>query len=190
MDATLEEWFDREVLTHEAALTRFLARAWPNPAEVADLRHDTYVRVLEAAAKSRPLAPKSFVFTTARHLLTDRARRRRIVSIELLEDLDTLNVLVDEISAERQVSARQQLMHLSNAFNLLPDKCREVVWLRKVENLAQKAIAQRLGIREATVEKHVSRGMRMLADRLFGAEAADGRQKEGLRTEAESRHEQ
>jgi RNA polymerase sigma factor (sigma-70 family) len=168
MDEGLAEWFTREILPHEAALTRFLRRAWPNPADVHELRQEAYVRVLESAGKSRPLSPKSFLFTITRHLLADRARRNRIVSIDLLGDLDSLNVLIDEISPERRTSARQQLAHLSDAFNLLSDKCREIVWMRKVENVSQKEIARRLSVTEAAVEKHVSRGMRAITDALFG----------------------
>ncbi len=173
MADTLDDWFAREICVHEAALTRYIARAWPNAEEVPDLRHEIYIRVLEAAAKSRPLAPKSFLFTTTRHLLTDRARRNRIVSMELLEDLDALNVLIDEASPERLTSARQQLHRVSAMIDGLPDRCREVVWMRKVEGLSQEQIAARLGIAQSTVEKHVVRGMQLLADLYFGERTRD-----------------
>ena len=50
----------------------------------------------------------------------------------------------------------------------LPDRCREG-WLRRVEDLSQRDVAMRLGISEKTVEKHIAKGMRMLAAHLFGA---------------------
>jgi DNA-directed RNA polymerase specialized sigma24 family protein len=37
--------------------------------------------VYEAARHARPHAPKAFLFATARHLMADRIRRERIVSI-------------------------------------------------------------------------------------------------------------
>jgi RNA polymerase sigma-70 factor (ECF subfamily) len=43
------------------------------------------------------------------------------------------------------------------------------VWLRRVEELSQKEVARRLGISEKTVEKHIAKGMRLLADALYGA---------------------
>ncbi|MBL8270957.1 RNA polymerase sigma factor [Steroidobacter sp.] len=186
MNESLHRWFAREICAHEAALTRYIARVWPRQAEVADLRHEVYIRVLEAAARSRPLSPKSFLFTTTRHLLTDRARRNRIVSIELLEDLNSLNVLVDEISPERLTSARQQLRRVSDILNQLPDRCRDVVWMRKVENLPQKQIAARLGIAETTVEKHLVRGMQMLGDLFHGAPTVDAAHKEQKRERDEA----
>ena len=173
MNEDLDAWFAREILSHEASLVRFLTRTWPHRDDVHDLRQEAYIRVYEAAAKARPVAPKSFLFTTARNLMTDRVRRGRVVSIEAAADLDVLNVLVDEISPEQQASARQQLRRLADAFDRLPPKCREVVWMRKVEELPQKEVAGRLGINEGTVEKHVAKGVRLLADWLYGASLKD-----------------
>ncbi len=172
MDEDLDRWFIREIVAHEAALTRYLARTWSDRSEIHDIRQDCYVRVYEAAAKSRPVSPKSFLFQTARHLMVDYVRRRRVVSIESVEDLDALSVTVDELSPERRVSAVQELRHLSQAFDRLPAKCRGVVWMRKVEGLSQRDVARRLNIAETTVEKHVARGIRFLAGFLFGDELA------------------
>jgi RNA polymerase sigma factor (sigma-70 family) len=167
---SLETWFQREILVHEAALVRFLSRKLANPADVQDLRHDIYIRILEAAEREPPANPKAFLFTVARHILIDRIRRERIVAIDLLEDLDSLNVLIEEQTPERREAGRQQLQKLSSLIQRLPDRCRDVVWMRRVEDLPQKVIARRLGIAEATVEKHLVRGIRLLADALYGAE--------------------
>lgn len=173
MDDSLDSWFAREILSHEEVLVRYLTRSWPNRDEVHDLRQDTYIRLYESAVKARPLAPKAFLFTTARNLMADRLRRRRIVSIEATGDVEALNVSVDEISPERITSAHQELRRLAQAFDLLPAKCRDVMWMRKVEDLPQKEVALRMGISEGAVEKHITKGVRMLARFLFGGERAD-----------------
>jgi RNA polymerase sigma-70 factor (ECF subfamily) len=189
MPDTLDDWFVREVLPHEAALLRYLARVWPNRADIHDIRHDAYVRILEGAHRLRPTAPKSLLFTTARHLMIDRARRNRIVPIDLLEDLDSLNVLVDEVTPERRASIRQQLVNVTRAVNQLPEKCREVLWLRRVESLSQKEIAAKLGVSEGTVEKHVMRAARLLVDLLSEPEAHEGRMDTARSIEGDTRHE-
>lgn len=171
MDESLDTWFKREILSHEGSLLRYLMRTWPDRDEVRDLRQEAYVRVYEAAAKARPLAPKSFLFTTARHLMADRVRRRRVVSIEAAGDFDVSNVLIDDISPERRAGARQELKRLAQAFQRLPPKCREVLWMRRVDELPQKEVARRLGLSQKTVEKHVMNGMRLLADSLYGEAA-------------------
>jgi RNA polymerase sigma-70 factor (ECF subfamily) len=168
MHDSLDAWFAREILVHEGALMRYLTRLWPRRDEVPDLRQEVYVRVYEAAARARPASPKSFMFTTARHLMTDRLRRGRVVSIEAMGDSDVWNVLTDELSPERRLDARQELKRLAAALDRLPDRCRVVVWLRRVEELPQKEVASRLGIGEKTVEKQVAKGMRLIADHFHG----------------------
>ena len=109
MSTTLDGWFAREILVHEQALERYLRRRWPHPEEVHDLRQDTYVRVYEAAGKALPSAPKSFLFATARNLMTDRLRRAKVVPIFTVGEIDDLNVLVEDVSPEREFSGRQAL---------------------------------------------------------------------------------
>ena len=177
MDEPLDTWFKREILAHEASLVRYLFRTWPHRQEVFDLRQDVYVRVYEAAAKARPQAPKSFLFATARHLITDRIRRKRIVSIDTVGDLDALNVMVEDISPEQRISAYEELRRLAEAIDQLPPRCREVVWLRRVDELAQKDVAFRLGITQKVVEKHVMKGMKLLAAALFRTESGQPEEK-------------
>ena len=176
MDESLDSWFKREILVHEKSLVRYLLRSWPNRQEVPDLRQDTYVRVYEAAKNSRPHSPKSFLFAVARNLMADHIRRRRIVAIDAVGDLDALNVLIDTVSSEHRASAHQELRRLAEAVDRLPPKCREAVWMRRVDDLPQKEVAILLGISEKTVEKHVMKGMKLLALAFSESEPAEGSQ--------------
>ena len=160
---SLDDWFIREILVHEETLVSYLLRRWPNRPDVNDLRQDTYVRVYEAAAKARPPVPKAFLFAVAAHLLADRMRRRRVVAIDAVGDIEALGVLVEEVSPERRISAHEELRRLAQAIDSLPPRCREVVWMRRVDDLPQKEVARRLGITEKSVEKHVMKGMKLLA---------------------------
>jgi RNA polymerase sigma-70 factor (ECF subfamily) len=169
MLTALDHWFATEILPLEGLLTRYLSRVWANSADVLDLRQDIYIRVYESARKALPATPKAFLFATARNLMTDRIRHSRVVSIESTQDLDGLNVLIDEISPERRYTAREELRVLAQAFDSLSDKCRDVVWLRRVEGLSQRETAQRLGVREGAVESQLARGMCALSLAVFGA---------------------
>jgi RNA polymerase sigma factor (sigma-70 family) len=163
MEEHLDIWFKREVLIHEDILMRFLARVWPRRDELPDIRQEAYARVYEAAQTARPHAPKAFLFATARHLMADRIRRERIVSIQAGGENEYLNVLIDEISPEQRVGANQELVRLARAFDRLSPNCREVIWLRRVKELSQKEVAARLGLAEKTIEKHLRQGVRLLA---------------------------
>jgi RNA polymerase sigma factor (sigma-70 family) len=159
----LDTWFKREILSHEEILARFIARMWPRRHEIADIRQEAYIRVYEAARVARPLAPKAFLFTTARHLMADRVRRERIVSNRAGGDNEFLNVIIEELSPERRVSAHQELARLARAFDRLPSQCRDVIWLRRVKELSQKEVAGRMGLSEKTIEKHLRTAARLLA---------------------------
>ena len=164
----LDAWFKREVVIHDNALSGYLRRCWPNPDDIHDLRQETYARVYESARNHIPRAARPFVFAVARRLMVDRIRHQRVVAIDSVGDLDALNVLVNDVSPERDVVAHEELRLLAEALDALPPKCREVVWLRRVDDLSQREVAQRLGLSEKTVEKHVMKGMKRLAEAIFG----------------------
>ena len=166
--SSLDDWFESEVLRHEASLTRYLRRAWPNQDDVADLRQEVYVRVYESAARQLPDSPHAFLLATARNLIFDRLRRERIVSIDLTQDFDSPSVLWDGVSPEQRVNARQELRRLSDAIDRLPVNCRAVIWLRRVDGLSQREVAQRLGMQEGTVASHLARGLKVLTKVVLG----------------------
>jgi RNA polymerase sigma-70 factor (ECF subfamily) len=188
MSSELDAWFAHNILPHEAALMRYLRRVCRGSADVPDIRQDVYVRVYESAAKNRPEMPKAFLFATARNLITDRARRNRIVSIDYAQDLDSLNVLIDNLSPEQRLSARQELGRLAEALDDLSTPCREVIWLRRVEGLSQREAAQRLGMLEGTLESHLCRGLRALADALYGCDNAKQAKHRARGAEHEAEH--
>jgi RNA polymerase sigma-70 factor (ECF subfamily) len=71
-----------EILSHEDISCDSSRVFAPRRDEHPDIRQEAYARVYEAARKARPVAPKAFLFATARHLMADRVRRERIVSIQ------------------------------------------------------------------------------------------------------------
>jgi RNA polymerase sigma-70 factor (ECF subfamily) len=166
MSDSLDDWFRREIMVHEDMLVGFIVRAWPRRDERDDIRAETYARVYEAARGSLPRSPKTFLFTTARNLMADKVRRERVVSIIAAGETDYWNVLVDEISPEQRVSANQELARLARAFDHLPESCREVIWLRRIHDLSQKEVADKLGLTEKAVEKRVAKAGRLLAQYL------------------------
>ena len=169
MKRALDHWFATEILPYEAGLMRYLRRVSPRSADVADLRQEAYMRVYEGAAKSLPQHPQRFLFATARNLLIDRLRRERVVSIDYTQDIESLHVNIDELSPERRLNARQELLRLSEAFDQLPETTRSAIWLRRVEGLSQREAAAVLGLNEGALESHMSRGLRAMTNATLGS---------------------
>jgi len=169
-------WFVREVLPLEADLMQYLHHNWRNQSDIADLRQDVYVRVLEGAKREIPERARQFVFTTARNLLVDRVRRERIVPFDAVADADALGLEMDVPGPERTMLARDELRRLQTALDRLPERPRQAVVMRRVEGLTGREIAARMGISEAAVSKHIDAGIRALANLLYG-EPADQRRR-------------
>ena len=168
MGGALDDWFVAEVLPLEGRLIRYLLHARQRPCDVEDLRQEVFARVYEAAVAKRPSPAWPFIHTVARNLIIDRLRHAQVVPIDLLADPDSLDTAGEEIPADRALAAKQDLSRVMAAFDALPDRCREVVRLRKIEGVSQREVAERLGIAEHTVEKQVAKGVRRLARILFG----------------------
>jgi RNA polymerase sigma factor (sigma-70 family) len=72
----------------------------------------------------------------------------------------------------QQVMARQELQRLQEAIAELPEGCRAVLLLRKIELLSHREIAERLGIAVSTGEKQHARALRLLRSALEADDAA------------------
>lgn len=103
------------------------------------------------------------MYATARNLMADRVRRGRVVSIEVVGDMEALNISMEAPEPEEKASTWQELKWLADALDRLPDRCRAAVWLHKMEELSYRQVAARMGISVKTVEKQISKGIRRLA---------------------------
>ena len=107
----LDRWFVDEVLPLEPALMRMLRRHWRRADDIADLRQEVYTRVYESAGRDGlPSNTGAYVFRSARNLLIDQARRARVISFDLVAELEELpEAPRDEWSPERVSTARAEL---------------------------------------------------------------------------------
>jgi RNA polymerase sigma-70 factor (ECF subfamily) len=169
-DATLNAWFCHEVLPYERALTSFIRRNWRVADDVTDLRQDIYERALGGARAGIPAHTRAYLFTVARNHLINQAKRGQVVSIELAGDNAVLESEFDRFGTERHLNAREDLRRTQQGLDRLPPRCREVVWLRKVEGLSTRETAERLGVTTDTVEKQITQGMRALVDFMLGGD--------------------
>ncbi len=161
-------WFSDHVQPHDAALRAWLRSRFPAIGDADDLVQEAYARVLQLRARDplRAHAVKPLLFTTARHLALDQLRRRAIVPMEALADSAGETFADEAPGIAETVGRRQELALLAEAIQMLPERCRRILTLRKIYGLPQKEIARQLGIAEHTVEAQVGVGVRRCADYL------------------------
>lgn len=171
-------WFYR-VLAHEGDLRAFLARFLAHHEDISDVVQETYARLLALSPERRRAVRtwRAFLFATAHNVVRDHRRKREILSLDGLAEINGADVVFSGGEARRPdeiVNLTQERALLSRVIASLPEKCRKVLTLRKIQGLSQKEIALRLGIAEHTVEKHISYGVRLCAARLLAATGNTG----------------
>jgi RNA polymerase sigma-70 factor (ECF subfamily) len=103
------------------------------------------------------------LFTTARNLAIDQLRRQAVVPMDSIAEIADLPVYDNGLTPDEAATLNQELELLTDAIQTLPERCRQVLTLRKIYGLSQKEIADRLGISEHTVEAQIGNGMRRCA---------------------------
>lgn len=158
-----DRWFREEVEIHHEALRAWLRGRFPDVADPDNLIQETMMRVWRAQTSSNISSPRALLFTTAHNLAIDQLRRQKIVPIEAIAEIADLPVYEENLTPVEATARKQELELLTHAIQSLPEKCRQVLTLRKIYGLSQKEIAAQLGISEHTVEAQVGNGMRRCA---------------------------
>jgi RNA polymerase sigma factor (sigma-70 family) len=155
-------WFAAEVQPHHSHLTAYLRRAYPSVRDTDDVVQETYLRIWKARALQPIQSAKAYLFRIARNLALDAIRRGRTSPIDAMPDLAALPVMDQGAATAETVCANEEIALLAEALEALPPRIREIVILRKFQNLPQKVVAERLHISELTVQEQVYRGLRRI----------------------------
>jgi RNA polymerase sigma factor (sigma-70 family) len=155
-------WFAAEVEPHGSSLRAYLQGAFPAVRDPDDVVQESFLRVWKLRAVQPIRSAKAFLFTVARKVALDALRRSRSSPISPVPDLAALSVMEEGTDVSGAVCTREEIGLLVDALQALPNRCREIIILRKFQNLSQKEVAARLGISELTVQEQVYRGVRRL----------------------------
>jgi RNA polymerase sigma-70 factor (ECF subfamily) len=153
-------WFAQEVQTHDSSLKAYVRRSFPHLRDIDDVVQESYLRIWKLRATQSIRSAKGFLFTLARRVALDSVRRERASPVTAVADLSALSALEERPDASELIDQQEKILLLARALALLPDLTREIIVLRKLHGLAQKEVAARLRVSEATVEHHVSRGLK------------------------------
>lgn len=161
------EWLAENIFPHEAAIRAWLKRRVAAGLEIDDVIHDLYARLVALPEVDHIRQPRQYAFRIAYSITVDHMRRARIVPIASVERIEDIDVATGEPSAEQQLLVRDDLRRVREALASLPPLCRQAFLLRREDGLSQRETANRLGISEKTVEKYMTRSVRLIMD-VFG----------------------
>ena len=163
---SLSKWFSEEVHPHRTALRVYLQHAFPGVRDVDDVVQDSCLRIWTARAGHRIGCARAFLFKIARNRALDLLRHEQASPVVVVRDLAALSVAEDGPTPADALTTAEKIELLSRAIADLPDRCREIVLLRKLQGRSQREVAAQLGISERTVEVPVARGVRRCAQYL------------------------
>ena len=140
-------------------------------AEAEDVAQEAMMRIWRIAPEWRVGEAKvtTWLYRVTANLCTDRLRKARGTSLDAIDEPIDPSPSAEEVI---QGSARRDA--LQGALMELPDRQRQAVILRHIEELANPQIAEMMEISVDAVESLTSRGKRALAKILKGRKAALG----------------
>jgi RNA polymerase sigma-70 factor (ECF subfamily) len=161
--------FAAEALSHIDSLYGTAMRLTRRTQDAEDLVQETYLKAFRASDQfERGTNLKAWLFTILHN--TYRNMRRHDGRNPVDVSSETVERAVDragEDHSPEQILTRATLdADLQAALDELPETFRQAVWLRDVEEFAYAEIAKMIDVPIGTVMSRISRGRRMLYERL------------------------
>ncbi len=163
-DSEQARWFIDEVLPQEKDLRAWLGGRFPSLKDVDDLVQEAFSRLLKAHDSGPIVNPRAFLFVVARNLALNQLRHLRYERPQGANEVDPLSIIDEVNSPPESLASKEEFQHLIQAIQSLPERCRQVMTLRKIYGLSQKEVAKKLGISVHTVEAQGSIGLRKCID--------------------------
>jgi RNA polymerase sigma-70 factor (ECF subfamily) len=177
-----DEAFAADALSHIDSLYGTAMRLTRRPADAEDLVQDTYLKAFRSAAQfQRGTNLKAWLFTILHNTYRNMRRHdgRSPIDIDSEAVEQAAGDSTRDFSPEQLLTRASLDQDLQAALDALPDAFRQAVWLRDVEELTYAEVADVLDVPIGTVMSRISRGRRLLFDRLALRRAADdGRRRE------------
>jgi RNA polymerase sigma-70 factor (ECF subfamily) len=169
--------FATDVLAFLEPLYATALRLTRNRADAEDLVQDTFVKAFRFSERyQRGTNLKAWLYTilhnTWRNRRRDASRDTVDVDSERVEEAASLPGGPVALDTPERILLRDMLdADLQAALDSLPAPFREAVWLRDVEEFSYAEIAEVIGAPIGTVMSRISRGRRLLFERLSQAPA-------------------
>jgi RNA polymerase sigma-70 factor (ECF subfamily) len=153
---------------HVAAVHAKIARAVGDEQASLDLTAEVFARALERVhgfRGARPQSAAAWIHAIADRLLLDYYRSGRVAD-RAVRRLAIQPPAIGEYDAGLERLVDERPLSLESALARLPERQREVIQLRLVDELSYAEIALRFGISQEATRQHVSRGLRTLNQHL------------------------
>lgn len=165
-DQLVEAVFGR----YRLQLKGYLSRLLRSPEDAEDLVQETFLKFHAVTDFQSLRSPKAYLFTTAYRLAVNMLHRRKVVIFENSGDDILSRIPSPDVDAEEAMVQNERMDRLIKAVDDLPPQCRQVFILRKIEHMSHKQISTHMGISVSTVQKHLTKALKICRQRLASYE--------------------
>lgn len=142
---------------HSNWLSIYIQRRLGCPEATADLVQDTYLRLLAKTTLPSLQDSRRYLTHIAKGLVIDLYRKRNVETAYL--ELIANDPIALSTSAESQLLMIEALTEIDNLLQQLPEKVRQALLMRQLENMSYKQIAKQLNVSVSSVEKYIARAL-------------------------------
>jgi len=136
-------------------LKRYFRSYRLSAADVEDLIQDVFVRLAGPAGEADLLKPEAFVFTLARNLVRDRARRLYTRAQAKSIAIEEADLSCERPTPDRCAELTQLVQQVEQALGSVRPNARKVFLLHRVDGISYAEIAMHMKISISMVEKHI-----------------------------------
>jgi RNA polymerase sigma-70 factor (family 1) len=152
--------FDFIYQRHWLKLYRVACRITENDIVAQDIIQDTFISFWEKGCERDIQSIEAYLYQTVKFRCFMHLRSGNI-SKKHLDHFAAL-IAAQQNQIEEEYALKEMESIINECVSSLPDKCREVYYLSRVEHLSNKKIAEKLHISTKTVENQITKALKQV----------------------------
>jgi RNA polymerase sigma factor (sigma-70 family) len=155
--------FNQFLEQHYPILVGYLNKRVGSRDDAQDVAQESVSRLMRYAHHP-PEVLKPLLFRIALNVMSDSRRRGVGAFMSSHGDMDAAieEMPSDELSPDEHAQHQQELSLARNAILRLPDHCKQIYLLNRMDNLSYPQIAKRYGISVKAIEKQMSKALTLI----------------------------
>lgn len=143
---------------YRPALRGFFSNRIRNPADVDDFVQEVFVQLIRRGRGTPIEHVDRYLFQVAANVLCDQSRRQNVRHHYAHDSYDeVVHAVATELSPERVLLGEESMGRVAAVLEKLPERMRDIFFLRAMDRCKFSDIARMLGISKSTAEKEMAK---------------------------------
>lgn len=129
-----------------------------------DLVQEVFIKVWEKRDDIKKETVKSLLYTIANNLMINHFNHQKVVAKHQGEASHEMKI--EQVSPQFSLEEKEFEKKLNDSIEALPEGCREVFLMNRIDKLKYEEIAERLELSVKAIEKRMSKAIGILKEQL------------------------